>query len=220
MFINNDRSILSTASRNTKLISLDEFKKRIVDRIFKLDEKLRDEVDDVERPDTYSDEIALVLIEEDSNVQKDLKFIFDTENLTTDPTLVFGGFPEINNLLGFNITPFGMPYLGIQAGGDWEFPLFFIIYFDGKKFRAYMPSYGNTVNLDCKTAFGSEDSSKSFNTIAQKYISQGLLSPDADYTSSDLTDIYLNKQGFNQDTLMGDWNAILEDISHRFSVIA
>lgn len=53
----------------------------------------------------------------------------------------------------------GFTFLGVTAGGDWEEPVFFIIYFDGKGLRGYIPENGNTYNKITKTAFGSEGES-------------------------------------------------------------
>jgi len=47
--------------------------------------------------------------------------------------------------------------LFINAGGDWEFPICFVLYWDGKKMRAYIPSEGNCWNKQEKCAFGSEE---------------------------------------------------------------
>lgn len=46
----------------------------------------------------------------------------------------------------------------LYAGGDWEVPLYFAFYYDGKKFRAYMPSDSNVYNRTTKQAYGNDDS--------------------------------------------------------------
>lgn len=56
------------------------------------------------------------------------------------------------------VTPGGVPYLLIRAGGDWEAPLQCIVYFDGKKLRGYVPKDGNSYNFKAKAAFGNNDS--------------------------------------------------------------
>jgi len=48
----------------------------------------------------------------------------------------------------------GVPYVVCYAGGDWECPVCFIIYFDGSKVRAYIPLKGNAINKLENTAFG------------------------------------------------------------------
>jgi len=75
-------------------------------------------------------------------IEKDLKKVdFDWEN--RDPQ----GFHTLDN---------GLTFLGGEAGGDWEYPVKFIIYWDGKKLRAYIPTEGNYFNRTLKCAYGSE----------------------------------------------------------------
>lgn len=45
----------------------------------------------------------------------------------------------------------------ISAGGDWENPLCFAFYYDGKHFRAYIPNKGNVYNRTTKEAYGNAD---------------------------------------------------------------
>jgi hypothetical protein len=88
-------------------------------------------------------------------VDKDLsKVSFDAENITdVEGAYKFG--PE--ELIGFQTLPNGMSFLGMAAGGDWEIPVFFIIYWDGKKFRGYIPEKGNLWNTITKKAYGNDD---------------------------------------------------------------
>lgn len=48
----------------------------------------------------------------------------------------------------------GFTFLGCAAGGDWEYPVHFAIYYDGKSLRGYVPRYCNSYNLKTKQAFG------------------------------------------------------------------
>lgn len=73
---------------------------------------------------------------------KDLKVSFDFENFDIE---------------GYRTLPNGMTYLGLQAGGDWEHPVFFIIYWDGKKLRGYVPTEGNPWNTTTKQAYGNDE---------------------------------------------------------------
>ncbi len=52
-----------------------------------------------------------------------------------------------------------IPGIGCYGGGDWEYPLFFIIYLDldGKTLRSYVPKDGNIWNYDTKSAFGNDE---------------------------------------------------------------
>jgi len=48
------------------------------------------------------------------------------------------------------------PFLLMWAGGDWEYPVRFIIYWDGKQLRGYIPTEGNVFNKETKAAYGNE----------------------------------------------------------------
>ena len=87
-------------------------------------------------------------------IGKDLsKVQWDEENFEFHKREAYCGCGKI---VGFNILPNGLTYLGITAGGDWEEPLFYILYYDGEKLRGYIPTDGNFWNTDTKTAYGSE----------------------------------------------------------------
>lgn len=58
--------------------------------------------------------------------------------------------------VGFQKLENGFTYVGVVSGGDWEHPIYAIIYHDGKQFRGYIPTKGNIFNPVTKTAFGSE----------------------------------------------------------------
>lgn len=70
------------------------------------------------------------------------KYKYDTENLGAV------GKIEMTNRL---------TYLKCYAGGDWECPILFFIYWDGSKFRGYIPTYGNAINRKYKIAFGNNE---------------------------------------------------------------
>ena len=100
------------------------------------------------------------------------KVIFDMENcdwdgedFTSDDILG----DKASQILGYHRLDNGLEYFGILAGGDWEIPLFFIIYTDGKKLRAYIPTYGNSFNAELGTAIGSEYESDKFDKVFKKY---------------------------------------------------
>lgn len=88
-----------------------------------------------------------------ATIMKDLsKVHFDWENFDC-------ASDEIgNDGLGFWTTQSGVPVLGCRAGGDWEWPVHFVLYPESKtSIRAYLPKEGNTWNFKSKTAFGSEE---------------------------------------------------------------
>ena len=89
-----------------------------------------------------------------SQVNKDIsKVEFDFENYEDTNG---SGYNGCETITGFNVAPNGLPFLGISAGGDWEIPVFFIVYWDGKKLRGYIPTDGNMWNTDTKTAYGND----------------------------------------------------------------
>lgn len=56
----------------------------------------------------------------------------------------------------------GLTYIMACAGGDWECPVLFFIYWDGNNFRAYIPIYGNAVNRNTNSAFSESDEDRIF----------------------------------------------------------
>lgn len=84
-------------------------------------------------------------------VMKDLEQApqFDFENVSFETS--YAGNP-----VGFYLLDNGMPCIFVNAGGDWEHPVAYIIWHDGNSFRAYVPVKGNVFNRTTKTAFGSE----------------------------------------------------------------
>lgn len=45
----------------------------------------------------------------------------------------------------------------VNAGGDWEFPICFVLYNGTSGIRAYIPEKGNVYNKKRKCAYGSEN---------------------------------------------------------------
>lgn len=89
------------------------------------------------------------------------KVEFDFENFTDDHLEEDIG--RAMGWLGFRkfwtrpLTCFS--FIGCNAGGDWEYPISFLIYIDqdGKTFRGYIPKEGNVWNYDTKQAFGNDE---------------------------------------------------------------
>lgn len=131
-------------ARHGKIITLDQFKDLCKTKLG----VGTDDFDIYELPDA---------------IQKDIKIQFDYENYdlgNAEPS--FKDYPTdhqgYNNYpVGYEVLPNGMPILFINAGGDWECPVCFCIYYDGKVLRAYVPTEGNVFNVKQKCAFGSED---------------------------------------------------------------
>ena len=85
-------------------------------------------------------------------VEEDLtKVEFDYENYEYEGQGFFKG------ICGFIELKNGMPVLFVNAGGDWETPIIFLLYWDGKTIRGYIPKEGNTWNIETKSAYGNND---------------------------------------------------------------
>ena len=68
------------------------------------------------------------------------------------------------DLYGYKQYPFGYEELAkdfhifwMSGGGDWEYPVCFIFYWDGTEIRAYVPTEGNVWNKSTNTAYDSEE---------------------------------------------------------------
>jgi hypothetical protein len=86
-------------------------------------------------------------------VIKDLsKIDFDGENRCEGMDCFSSHTPDI---MGVHTTSTGVTYYGCMMGGDWEFPIYFIIYWDGKELRGYIPTNGQCYDEECKAAYGS-----------------------------------------------------------------
>ena len=81
-------------------------------------------------------------------VEKDLKVSFDSENIEA------ASHPNLKELVGFHTLDNGFTFLGIYAGGDWEIPVFWILYMSPKGLRGYIPQKGNYWNSDTNEAYG------------------------------------------------------------------
>jgi len=87
-------------------------------------------------------------------IEKDLsKVNFDWENFTSfDTKEGFANYP-----VGYREIARGFHIFFAQAGGDWEFPVCFIFYWETGKLRAYIPKDGNVWNAKTKSAYGNDD---------------------------------------------------------------
>jgi len=146
LFINDDYKV-KAGGRNAVKVSPDELKTIICDYI----EKYADDYDptDTEFEDFTSYLPSLLYAD---IFEKDKKYDFDCENFTIEAE-----FDVDNQYVGFQTLDNGLTFLGFWAGGDWQAPVFGILYYDGKKLRVYIPTRGNMVNRKSKAAFGDDD---------------------------------------------------------------
>jgi len=119
-------------------------------------------------------------------VQKDLsKVEFDNENVHIDD------YPGMDGLLGATSIQYKyslwkkITFYGVIAGGDWECPIYFIIYFDGKELRGYIPGKGNYWNTDTKQAYGNNEDADEKNLI-KRFSSVDTLSFDPEKITKDI----------------------------------
>lgn len=110
--------------------------------------------------DQELEDLMAVISYESKQIAQDLSNInFNLENLMVgSQTSKWYAGDTGNDLCRLNILPSGLCFCGAIAGGDWEQPLFYIIYHDKTQnaLRAYIPIQGNVINCDTLSAFGSE----------------------------------------------------------------
>lgn len=135
-------------------------------------------------------------ITEYPKVEKDIaKYQFDLENL---------------DCLGIRTTKSGVDFLVFDGGGDWEYPLYFFVYYDGKDLRGYVPTRGNAVNTLTKAAFGNGE--------------------DIEVNGENGDTVYCNKYGIPVDEdgyfddidlvdEMKDLDACIEEFENRIEVV-
>lgn len=102
-------------------------------------------------------------------ISSDLRKVhFDTENMTDKGYNLRPGSDE-EKYMGLTTLENGLTYLGVSAGGDWEWPVFFAIYWDGKKLRGYIPEDGNPWNTDTNMAYGNDEKADVINARKRGY---------------------------------------------------
>lgn len=140
-------------ARKAPIISLDELKTKISKYIKSFDDPTYDDEDE-----GFPYNLPLKVLDSDL-----AKIQFDFENYCigdADPSYKkypmdnqgFSGYP-----CGYKILPSGIPVLLVNAGGDWEFPICFALYYDGKGIRGYIPTEGNVFDKKNKSAYGNSD---------------------------------------------------------------
>jgi hypothetical protein len=153
-FAASEKGATKGSSRFFEPISLEDFKLKV--------QKLFDENGEYEFPYSMP-----------KTIEKDIsKVNFDFENYEIGVKVIHGksgdkclGFEDVpgtgymNYPTGFIILPNNMPAFFVNAGGDWESPICFVIYWDGKQLRGYIPKAGNFWNRKTKSAFGNNEES-------------------------------------------------------------
>lgn len=113
------------------------------------------------------------LCEVTQDVKKDLsKVEFSFENIVTKSDDLYGKHNKQTALVGYHTLSNGITFLGVQAGSDFEHPIFFIIYWNGKRLRAYIPKRGNVWNTSEKSAYGNNKKYDAINAKKRGFIEQ------------------------------------------------
>lgn len=92
-----------------------------------------------------------------AKIEEDLKKVdFDFENCT-----MWDDLTEENSFVGYPCGHMelsdGLHVAFLSAGGDWEFPVCFVLYLaPNNQIRAYIPVDGNAWNKEYKCAYGTE----------------------------------------------------------------
>lgn len=89
-------------------------------------------------------------------VERDFMHIHSSgENFSMGAENHWGRKSPNSHLYGFHEID-GFSFFGFGACGDWEVAVFYIVYFDGKQFRGYVPTEGNTFNRTTQSAYGND----------------------------------------------------------------
>lgn len=162
IILNNDVSKVKKGGRKAKRITMDVFKKELLDFIQKYNPYDKIDItafmasDDPINDNTDKSSLLGCLcsaIAADATVSKDLSKIEFGRNIGA-------AHHESKNdnenlFLGLHTTETNLPFLGARFCGDEEWTMvFFILYFDGNKMRGYVPYYTNSYNPVTKAAFG------------------------------------------------------------------
>jgi hypothetical protein len=130
-------------------------------------------------------------------IKKDFKGIkFDWENY---------------DIVGDVRTTKGIPYQLFNAHGDWEIPVYFMIYYDGKKIRVYVPTVGNTWRQDLKQALGNVYKAQRDIKSDDEYVYEELL-------KDKLIDKQDNVPGGIAEHIVADKDLMIKDFSNRLEV--
>ena len=107
--------------------------------------------------ENYEKDIYLhIMLQDDpklAQVRKDIKYDVNFENVSLDHK---------------GTTKSGIDYLALLVNGDWEEPVAVFVYWDGKKYRGYVPTHGNAINTINKSAFGNDEDAD--NEYCTKYL--------------------------------------------------
>lgn len=248
-YINDD--VLVIFKQTVPAITEDELKQRLCDavRIHCDDYDYKDYLDaiedfaddeDEEDPLPWGQAVSILLNRSD-RIRQDKDICVNHENIEldwSDWNTHCAGTDAPAKCLGVH-TIDGFTFCGVETGGDWEYPIFLILYWDGSDIHAYIPKRGNMVNMDAMTAFGSEgETMESFGwwndeeyssrgkAALVKYINLGICSqePKDMYDDFSWSSLYIKQYGYELDKegyvrVPFNWEAMMSEIHECFTVI-
>jgi hypothetical protein len=155
-------------------------------------------------PRCSADGVPLVNYKKVSDqLRSDLSRIrFNTEN--TEHSGHYRFFPDF---LGVKALDNGTPYLAMSSGGDWEFPLCYVVYWDGEQLRGHIPKEGNIYNKTHNAAFGNQDEDEEIVDLQNQLDALGIPLPRERDRGH-----YLEYAD-----LLGDKDRLLQDIENHIS---
>lgn len=138
------------------VVTQDELKSTLCKFVDKyLDEDEREDYEDIEGED-FGHVLSTVMMYKSGDAGNDInKIQFDFENSFIG---VDGDHFAVRFSKLFGLQTLGtLSFYGMWAGGDWEYPVYFILYQYKGKIRGYVPEDGNTYNIKTKAAYGNDE---------------------------------------------------------------
>lgn len=110
----------------------------------------------VKNPNAHS-EFIIAMLHGDDRPPALSKFFKDVEKVQVDVENVEShGLHTLSN---------GLAYYAFDSGGDWELPVYMIVYWDGKSLRGYIPKDGNVWNTVTNKAYGNDQEDEEYPEI-------------------------------------------------------
>jgi hypothetical protein len=128
------------------------------------------------------------------------KVQFDTENYDLQPIPGLRGNDALDAFLGIHTLSNGLTFWGMQAGGDWEYWVCFIVYLSKGRLRLYVPKDGNLWNTSTKKAYGNDESLDTWNAY-KRFSSQLEPMNREEMAETDVHDLALD---YDQDEMIAD----------------
>lgn len=143
------QEVIGKPRRSCVSISREEFKTKMMDAQKKYAIDAGEDPDDINVDENGISPSCLTVA-----LRDDIRIAFDIENFDYMAEDYGNGR---DGLVGYHILENGHTFWGVVCGGDWEAPMFFAIYWDGDKLRAYVPVDGNPWNTDTMQAYGNDE---------------------------------------------------------------